>query len=353
MTAPGRTAGKGGTGGRIGGDRTGRPRAPARAAPALPRPGVARRLHRGGGAGWIGWLLAVLIVPVALSGTLLAVWPAVERVAYPTRFAATRAIDPDACVTALHAGAPPDRRIVAMERGAGVLRFTTRGGDGGDRLFACTARGASVSVADATHGAEAWVRRVHAALAVPWVGRGLVAAAGLALIGLALSGLALWGVAVFRGSDGWAWHRWLGLAAALPVLAMAASGMPMLWRGAAADGGAVPLAHPAQPLRIVEAHALALTGGTVARVAWPTRRSPDWLVTIAAGTARQVKVADDTGGALAAVARSDGGGTGEGVAASLHGVRGTGWWRRMLLALTGLAVVVLVATGLRIRRGAA
>lgn len=334
------------------GDGARRTRGPARSPVAVQRPGLAGRLHRGWSRGWIGWLLAVLIVPVALSGAILAVWPAVERVAHPTRFAGGGVIDADACVTAVRAQLTPGRRIVAMERGASVLRFVVQEAGRTDGIFACTARGNGVAAADARHDAEAWVRRVHATLAMPWAGRGLVAMAGAALIVLALSGVVLWGGAVLRGGDAGPWHRWLGLAAMLPILAMTVSGLPLLWAATATLRDTIPLAQPAQPVHIVEAHALALTGGTVARVEWPTRRSPDWTVTVAAGSARQVKVADDTGGALAALSRTEGGRLGGSVAASLHGAGGTGWWRRILRALTGLAVVVLVATGLATRRSA-
>ncbi|MBM6576151.1 hypothetical protein KCP91_07190 [Microvirga sp. SRT01] len=72
-----------------------------------------------------------------------------------------------------------------------------------------------------------------------------------------------------------------------------------------APGGLPPMSNPAQPVDIVAAHARAqVTGGRVATIDWPTARNPDWTVTFAGGgRSVAVKVADDTGAAIAAPAR--------------------------------------------------
>lgn len=70
-------------------------------------------------------------------------------------------------------------------------------------------------------------------------------------------------------------------------------------------GGLPPMADPAQPVDIVAAHARAqVTGGRLATIDWPTARNPDWTVTFAGGgRSVAIKVADDTGAAIAAPAR--------------------------------------------------
>ncbi|KQR83302.1 hypothetical protein [Sphingomonas sp. Leaf343] len=72
-----------------------------------------------------------------------------------------------------------------------------------------------------------------------------------------------------------------------------------------APGGPRPMADPAQPVDIVAAHARAqVAGGRLATIDWPTARNPDWTVTFTGGgRSVAIKVADDTGSAIAAPAR--------------------------------------------------
>lgn len=302
--------------------------------------------------GWVALLLAVLIVPVMLSGAIL-MWPgAIGWLTGAPRFATSGAavLPVDRYVRAARPVLRPDERIAKMmlpdRRGAPVVvvaTFTAANGAGPVNLYLDppTARVLEVVAGDA--GPVGILRRVHRDLLVRGAGRSIVGAGGVVAMVLIVAGVALGWPGSRRRRAGGGSVRLTYVAAVLvaaPMLIWSASGV---WISFAepAPVSARPMARPAQPLSVVVARAVAIAPGAVRRIVWPTERNPDWTVGVGSAV---VKVADDSGSAVAARARLPAGVVGRSML-GLHDGSGlsVGW--RVAGLIAGLAPVVMLVVG--------
>ncbi len=303
---------------------------------------------------WIGLILAILIIPLSISGAALVWHDGLDRIANPARYAVsgTTTRDPAVYLAAAKAALGPDQRIaqIAMpEHGGPVTVAATPAGRAGPprggppvrtMVYLDPPSARVLQVAASNAGLVRFLHVLHGSLQVPGVGRQIVGWIGVFMMVSCFTGLWLWWPTVGKWARGLRYrrhrntdtnlHYLFGFWVALPLFVLSLTGAwisfpqffgslsgearPRGGRGGgmpdrAAMARAKPLAAPAQPLAVVIAHAATLAAGAPLKsIAWPTDRTPDWTVTFAAkGRPVAVKIADDTGNATAAPARPQGG----------------------------------------------
>jgi uncharacterized iron-regulated membrane protein len=333
---------------------------------------------------WIGLILAVLIIPLSLSGAALVWHDALDRIVDPGRYAISgeALLDPDVYVAAAAAALKHGERIslLTMPEGGGPVVVAASAATAPVRpgppqrtmvyLDPPTAR--VLEVSPSTGGLVRFLHVLHGSLQVPGVGRTIVGWIGVAMMVSCFTGLWLWWPTVGKWTRGLRFrrhrntdanlHHLFGFWVALPLFVLSLTGawisFPQVFgkltgeasrpRGGP-DRGALararPLAKPAQPLDVAIGKARGVAGAVPLRsVAWPTDLSADWTVTFEGrGAPVGVKVADDTGGATAAPARTQGG-----VARWMRRIHdgtdmGPVW--QVIIFLGGILPAVLAVTG--------
>lgn len=331
---------------------------------------------------WIGLLLAVLIIPISVTGSALVWHDAVDRLANPTRYAVsgTALLSADAYAAAARARLKPDERIasLAMPEEGGPVVVAAAGpppkGPGRPErtmvyLDPPTAR--LLEVAGSNSGLTRTLHVLHGSLMIPGLGRSIVGWIGVAMMLSAFTGLWLWWPTVGRWAKGLRWkrhrntdtnlHYLTGFWVALPLFVLSLTGawisFPAFFGALSGEGGrgrgpdraammrARPLEAPAHPVSEVIAKAVPLANGAAPRqVTWPTDRSPDWTVAFAGERGATVKIADDTGAATAAPERQRGG-----IARlmrRIHDGTGMGIVWQVVIFLGGIIPALLAITGI-------
>jgi uncharacterized iron-regulated membrane protein len=333
---------------------------------------------------WIGLILAILIIPLSLSGAALVWHDALDRIVDPARYAVTgkTVLSPDSYVASARAALKHGERIatLTMPEDSGPVIVAASAGGAPARpgppqrtmvyLDPPTARVLEVSPSNA--GLVRFLHVLHGSLQLPGVGRSIVGWIGVFMMVSCFTGLWLWWPTVGKWTRGLRFrrhrnvetnlHHLFGFWIALPLFVLSLTGawisFPQVFgkisgETARAKGGpdraamarAQPLANPAQPLDVAIGKARGAVGGAMLRsVAWPTDLSADWTVTFQGrGAPIGVKVADDTGGATAAPARPQGG-----VARwmrRIHDGTDMGALWQVIIFLGGILPAVLAVTG--------
>ncbi|WP_375397799.1 PepSY-associated TM helix domain-containing protein [uncultured Sphingomonas sp.] len=323
---------------------------------------------------WIGIALAILIVPLSLSGAALVWHDALDRAINPQRsvVTGTRLLPADAYAAAAQARLRPGERIAQLtlpEQGGPVL--VSAAADAPARpgpplrtniyLDPPTAR--VLDVASSSAGPVRFLHVLHGSLQIPGIGRTIVGLVGIAMLLSSVSGLWLWWPTVGRWTRGLRWrrrpdtnanlHHLFGFWIALPLFVLSLTGawisFPRAFGALVGEGGVptrVPPARPAArvtlPVDVAVARARAVAAGEVRAITWPTERKPDWNIEVGA---RTVLVADDDGVAVLAPERAGQGGVAR-LMRRVHDGEGMGpVWQAVIFA-GGLAPVVLAVTGL-------
>ena len=202
-----------------------------------------RQFHR-----WPGLLAAALILALALSGAVLSLFPAMERLSSPAAVGGQTVGDLAALVLAAHSGVEQIRRSPSG-------KITAYWFDGDVAGAAVVDPATGLDVASADQGAvQRWLTDFHRSLLLGDAGRFATAGAALALLILALSGAVLvarrqggWGrwFAPIRGPWAGRWHTEL---ARMAVFGFGLSALTALWMTAATfDFLPVDEANPAMP----------------------------------------------------------------------------------------------------------
>ncbi|AZL58185.1 N-acetylglucosamine transferase [Tabrizicola piscis] len=202
-----------------------------------------RQVHR-----WPGLLAATLILALALSGAVLSLFPATERLSAPTSVTGQTVGDLAAKVLAAHPGVEQIRRSPSG-------KITAYWFDADVAGAAVVDPATGLDVASADKGAvQRWLTDFHRSLLLGDAGRYATAAGALALLVLALSGALLvarrqggWGrwFAAIRGPWTGRWHAEL---ARVAVVGLGLSALTALWMAAATfDVLPVDEANPAMP----------------------------------------------------------------------------------------------------------
>ena len=322
---------------------------------------------------WIGLILAVLIIPLSLSGALL-VWDRpVDRLLNPARYAVSGGalLPPHAYVDAARAVLQPGQSIVSLAypEGGGPILLQASVPGAPHRagppsrisiwLDPPTAR--VLDVADSGTGVLRVMHRLHGSLMVPGVGRKIVGWIGVAMMLSCFTGLWLWWPTVGSWLKGLRWrrhrnldtnlHHLMGFWIALPLFVLSLTGawisFPGLFGGGRpagppGRGGGQPIATPAQSPDAIAA-AAARAGGTVRTITWPTAGAdPSWRVMLAD---RTLTIGDRDGAITAAPNRPHGGPGLAGIMRRIHDGEGMGPVWQAIIFIGGILPAALAVTG--------
>ncbi len=359
----------------------------------LAKPGLRRlwfQFHK-----WIGILLAIVLIPLALTGSALVWHDALDTKLNPQRYAVSGTpgtLPPSAYVAAARPRIAADDRVSTLrypEEGGPVIVTAVRGRpDGGARrgpparvnVWLNPADARVLDVADGNAGPIRWMHNFHGSLLVPGVGRQIVGWLGVAMLVSALTGLWLWWPAAGSIRRAFRWRRgndvetnlhhqigfWIALPLAMlsltgawisfPAFFGALTGAPAQQRGGPGGMGgggpdrfrAKPLAAPRLTPDAALAAATAEADGAPVSIGWPTDAMPTWRIGFAREGARpaEVTVDDETGevdrarnrrGANAGTAR---------LMRQLHDGSNMGLAWQIVIFLGGVAPAVLGITGI-------
>ena len=327
---------------------------------------------------WIGLLLAVLIIPLSLSGAVLVWDEAVDHVLNPARYATTgtTTLDPQRYVAAARAALKHGERIasLALPEGDGPVQVTAitppdrgrRGPPQRTTVYLDPPTAKILATASSARGVLRVLHNLHGNLLVPGVGRQIVGWIGVAMLVSCVSGLWLWWPTVGRWARGLRWrrhrntdtnlHHLFGFWIALPLFVLSLTGVwisfPQVFAGGGAPRGAggpgsggggrpVALERPTLVLDAVLARAGRVAPGAISRVDWPTDRKPEWKVLL--GEAKSVTVDDVTGRARPARAERE---TLARTMRRLHDGTRMGFVWQLLVFLGGILPAVLAVTGI-------
>ncbi|HYW16865.1 MAG TPA: PepSY-associated TM helix domain-containing protein [Allosphingosinicella sp.] len=278
---------------------------------------------------WIGLALALLIVPISLTGSALVWHDWLDERLNPERAAAGAAsLPPSAYAAAARRFAEPGERLssLAFPRGEGpvVATLARAGQPAGGRpvrtllhLDPASARLLDRSASD--EGAVRILHVLHGSLMVPGVGRQIVGWVGVAMLLSSLTGLWLWWPLSGRFSRGLKWrrrsttsdnlHHQSGFWVALPLAMLSFTGawisFPAFFAILSGDPPGPSMAErmrrnsalPAAETRLSPDSALAaarpLAPGALTGLTWPTGPEAGWKISFARpGGAAEITVDD-------------------------------------------------------------
>lgn len=318
---------------------------------------------------WIGLLLAVLIIPLSVSGAALVWHDWLDAQVNPGRYAVSGPADlpPSRYVEAARGQMAPGDRIAALrypEHSEGPVVVSIApvkagpGAGGPPQRTNIYIDGASARVLDKAGSNEGAVRvlhRLHGSLMVPGVGRQIVGWLGVAMLVSSLTGLWLWWPLTGSVTRGLRWNRrpqfdanlhhltgfWVCIPLAMLSLTGAWISFPAFF-GAISGEKSPPRPMPAPPVeRPVQTIDVVVqgVGGHAVAVTWPTGKSPVWKVTLEKGEA---EVADGTGTVKVKPERPE---TTARLMRRLHDGTGMGPVWQILIFLGGIIPAVLAITG--------
>ena len=330
---------------------------------------------------WLGIALAILIIPLSLSGAALVWNDWLDEQINPQRYPEVTAplLPPGAYAAAAAGLEKPGERIASMalpDESGSVQVALVKAAVDGERpqrawlwLDPETAR--PIERAGTNQGVLRVLHILHGSLMWPGPGRKLVGWVGVAMLLSSLTGLWLWWPLSGRVRRGLRWnrrpdfnsnlHHMGGFWIALPLATLSLTGVwisfPTIFSRASAPAGpsaqSQPLASPKLGLAEVLAAAQPLAGsGRPASIIWPTDRKPEWSVTFRNGaSATDVKVQDAGAGASLVPPRPQS--TGQ-MMRQIHDGTGMPLLWQIAIFLAGILPAVLAVTGilmwLRMRR---
>jgi uncharacterized iron-regulated membrane protein len=297
--------------------------------------GSARRLWFQGHK-WIGLLLAVLIVPISLTGSALVWHDWLDETLNPQRYAVAgeARLSPSFYAQKAAAALDAGERIatITLPEGEGpVMVSAARPPEPGatgrpvrTNLWLDPADGRILDRAASNEGAVRVLHVLHGSLMVPGVGRQIVGWVGAAMLISCISGIWLWWPTSARWTRGLRWrrqnstnanlHHQSGFWILIPLAMLSFTGVwisfPQFFSqfteastskaGGGNDRARQMRARPLQTTGLTPDAALAAAKphatGRLVSIAWPTDQTPEWKVSFARlGGPAEVKVADAGG----------------------------------------------------------
>ena len=268
---------------------------------------------------WLGISLAILIIPISLTGAVLVWHDWLDEQVNPQRYPAVAAplLQPSAYASAAAALAQPGERVATIifpEKAGAVQVSLTKPQTGGRRSRATVwlnpATAEPIERASPSDGVLRILHSFHGNLMVPGVGRTIVGWIGVAMLLSSLTGLWLWWPLKGSVRRGMRWsrrpdlnsnlHFQAGFWISLPLAVLSLTGVwisfPAVFsgtRGGPPGVGPVALERTSLTPEQALAAALPLASGQVASIAWPTNEKTDWTIGIRGeGKPREVRVAD-------------------------------------------------------------
>ena len=329
---------------------------------------------------WIGLTLALLIIPISLTGSALVWHDWLDEALNPERrVSALVSLPPSAYATAARRNAGPGEQLLSLaypEAGGAIAATLARPASGGGRpvrtLFHLhPTTGAVLDRSASNEGLVHVMHVLHGSLMVPGVGRQIVGWIGVAMLLSSLTGLWLWWPLKggFRRGLGWRrqpttsanLHHQGGFWIALPLTVLSLTGawisFPAFFGPLAGDPvgpsptermrrmAAPPLAAtrmtPEQVLAAAEPHA----PGPIAQVSWPTAPTGEWKLSYRrAGGSAEVTVLDATGTAKPPRSRSTE--TTARLMRRIHDGTGMGRLWQIVISVGGIIPAALAVTGI-------
>ena len=313
---------------------------------------------------WVGLLLAIILIPLSLTGSMLVWDEPLDRLLEPSHYTASgpAALPASAYVETARRALPAGSKIVSVRIGEGPVMVTATppkpSGMRGPALRLAAwidpASGALIDSGLTISPLLRWAHIFHGSLQIPGSGRAVVGWLGVAMTLSSLTGLWLWWPLTGSVTRGFRWrrqpaldanlHHLVGFWIAVPLFALSLTGVIIAWPqmiGRTTNSMTRPIQTqiPAPHLTIDQAIAAAGTEGRVT-ITWPTDKEPSWM--IAAGRGRVISVDDATGAARSAPGR-------ERVRPfyrRLHDGTGMGLVWQIVIFLGGLAPALLGVTGI-------
>jgi len=331
---------------------------------------------------WIGLLLAIVIIPVSVTGSALVWHDALDEAVNPARYAvsgAEAALSPLAYAEAAKRVLAPGERISGMrfEEGGPVVvsaaqppNPSTKGRPSRTMVWIDPGTGRVLDKADSSDGLVRVLHVLHGSLMVPGVGRQIVGWIGVAMLISSISGIWLWWPTVGSWTKGLRWrrhrnldtnlHHMMGFWISVPLFVLSLTGVwisfpPFFAKisGAEAPRGPGPQGRP--PPRPLETPvqspdsavriAQALVPGAPVSIGWPTDAKPEWSVSIAQGegSPAEVSITDAAGEA------KRGKGPSTGIARTMRKIHdgtdmGVVW--QVIIFLGGILPAILAVTGI-------
>lgn len=335
---------------------------------------------------WIGLILAVLIIPICLTGSALVWHDPLEKMLHPERYAVTgsevlpAAAYAPAAQTALGEGERLARIQLPEEAGDPVTAMAQKFAEGGGRpqrmtIYLDPPTAKVLGTARSGEGIFQVMHVLHGSLMVPGVGRQVVGWIGAAMLVSSISGIWLWWPLTGSVKRGLRWkrhnnfdtnlHHQLGFWISLPLFILSATGVwisfPAWFAGFEAqsaqrggggggDGGpgrfAPPLEVPQATLQSAIAKAEAAGGGTATLVGWPTEAKPEWSIELLDGTT-PAKVSVSAEDHVAKVeSRGEEPETVARLMRRIHDGNGFPLWWQIVVFLGGILPAALAVTGI-------
>lgn len=328
---------------------------------------------------WIGLILAVLIIPISLTGAILVWHDPIDDAMHPARHAVAGpgTLAPDIYVdsawTALDKGEVLTRLEIPSEAGQPVTASATKTGQGRPQritLYLDPANAHVIEKARSGEGIFQIFHQLHGSLMIPGAGRAIVGWVGVAMLVSSLSGIWLWWPVTGSVRRGFRWkrhpnldnnlHYMLGFWISLPLFLLSLTGVwisfPQVFAGfdgaqRGPDRGmamrAKPLEGPSTSLALAIANAQAKAPGRVAAVSWPTDQKPVWVVDIAPAKGPRASVTvNDADGAPTVMPAGAQGQTVARLMRQIHDGGNTPFIWQLIIFLGGLIPVALAATGI-------
>ena len=330
---------------------------------------------------WIGLILAVLIIPLSLSGSLL-VWDLpIDHLVNPSRYAVSGAdlLPPSRYAAAARQALGPGQRITSLTYPEGkgpIVIQASKPGEGARRgsparttIWLDPPSARILGVGDSGSGVVRFIHRLHGSLMVPGVGRTIVGWIGVAMMVSCFTGIWLWWPTAGRWVRGLRWrrhrnvdtnlHHLTGFWIALPLFVLSLTGawiaLPGLFGGGRQGGGpprrfgSDPVAMTMRSADDVVSAVHARQPGEITGISWPTTgRAPDWSVTVTspAGREQTVSVGDRDGRVALKKPRARGGGGISSVMRRIHDGRGMGPVWQTIIFIGGIIPALLAITGI-------
>jgi uncharacterized iron-regulated membrane protein len=336
---------------------------------------------------WIGLILAILIIPLCLTGSALVWDQALDHVLNPQRYATTAgpAASPDKLAAAAQAALKPGERIASIKMpidsgdpviaSSGPTPSKVQGPAPRTNVYIDPAAGRVLEASNSRSGPIMVMHLIHGSLMLPGVGRQIVGWIGVAMLISSISGIWLWWPTVGSWLRGLRWrrhrnldtnlHHLMGFWISLPLFALSLTGAwisfpqffgPLVGEnsrpmGFGADRAAMakakPLPTPVTALGTASTSALALAPGRITQITWPTDYKAQWQFTIKPANGKPAIVAiDDASGAASIAPGMDRGQAGIArLMRQIHDGTGMGVVWQIIIFLGGLLPAALAVTG--------
>jgi len=314
---------------------------------------------------WIGILLAIILIPLSITGSMLVWDEPLDRLLEPTHYAATgsAALPASAYAETARKALPAGSRLVSLRIGEGPVMATAmpaapskmRGPPLRLGAWIDPATGQLIDSGLTIAPIMRWAHIFHGSLQIPGSGRAIVGWLGVAMLISSLTGLWLWWPVGGSVRRGFRWkrqasldgnlHHLVGFWISLPLALLSLTGVIIAWpqmMGRTTNRMTRMVQTPRATTHLTIDQAIAAAGaeGPVT-VTWPTDKQPDW--TVAVGHKRTVKIDDATAAATPVKAPSE---RVRPLYRRLHDGTGMGLVFQLIIFLGGIAPAVLGITGI-------